>query len=280
MARTPIVAAIALIGFVVAASASAAVLTATDTATLAPAGDRTGAIVVKCSGNRDAISGGFETEYRLGDPTSPEILMTTFRHNRSSWFSEGLNEGASPGVLTGYSYCAKLDHPLRITFAPSTIAGSPATLTTRATCTQGTAVSGGFVGELNFGGGRITVVPYALRRATKIAWEVTAANVGLDPGGLTAYVVCAKADPGELRVKAVRAEASMVPQGSGAAGSATAQCKAGQRVISGGFEAASYATGVVVQTSKKVGNRGWRVAAYSQVPSTAPLAAIAYCVAA
>ncbi len=234
----------------------------------------------KCGSGRTAISGGFETQFDRGDSASPAIAVVSFRRDRNSWFSEGSAINGQPGALTVYAYCAKAD--VRSSFVASELAGG-ATGNAEARCSRGDlAVAGGFVGEQNIGPGLTRVIAHGLRRVSRSAWRVSAGNIGANPGGLTAYVVCASGELGNTRLKQIRTRQTLAipPDGLGATATAVARCAQGQRVVAGGFEAPPFATGVVVHASRRQGERRWVVEASSQTASTGTVTSFAYCAAA
>jgi hypothetical protein len=268
MARPALLAALILSTLVAPASAGKSFSTASDTTTVV---GPQGFAKPVCPGGKTPVSGGFEAEFRIGDPAAPAILVTTSRRDQRAWFFAAENQGPGAGTLTGYAYCTSDE--VSISFQPLVVPGLTAAVTNTADCRKGTvALSGGYVSE------HASIVPYALGRASKRAWAVSATNLGTSEGGLTAYVVCSSRKLADLKLKAVRADAPLAASGSGSTATATANCRAGQRVVSGGFEAPSRASGVLVHRSMRVGKRGWQVAASAQTPAGGTVTAFAYCI--
>lgn len=223
--------------------------------------------LAKCKSGT-AIAGGFELASRIGDPAPPQMSLTTFRRDRDSWYLNAINYGAGGGDVTTYAYCARID--VTISFVAKRAPGP--ILENSARCPRGKiALSGGFVLDTGHD------VPYALRRTSKRSWSAASTNPGAAEAGLTAYVVCAKQDS-KLRPKQVRAVVPLAPSGAGATATAMASCPAGRRVLSGGFEVPTFADGVLVHDSKRIGDRSWEVSASSQTPATGSVVAYAYCV--
>ncbi len=222
----------------------------------------------KCGGGATSVAGGFELAYRIGDPAPPQMSLTTFRRDQDAWFLNAINYGPGGGDVTTYVYCARLE--VSISFVAKRAPGT--VLENSAKCPRGKlALSGGFVLDTAHN------VPYALKRTSKRSWSVASTNPGGAEAGLTAYVVCAKKASG-LRLKQVRAVVPLAPSSSGATATAVASCPAGSRVLSGGFEVPTFASGVLVHDSKRVGDRSWEVSASSQTPAMGSVVSYAYCV--
>jgi hypothetical protein len=223
----------------------------------------------QCPGNRTAVAGGFELEFRIGDPLPPVIYPTTFRRDFDAWFMGVSNFGPGSGAVTTYAYCARIE--VSVAFLARRATGQ--VLETTARCpSRKPALSGGFVLET------VGDVPFALARKSRSAWTAAATNPAGNEAGLTAYVVCAKGPDADLRVKEVDTSADLAPSLGGASATAVARCPAGTRVLSGGFEAPTFASGVLVHESRRVSRRSWRVSASSQTPATGTLGAHVYCV--
>jgi hypothetical protein len=269
MARLLVIATFLTLALAVEASAGRFLSSESETQTVPPGNGVQGAQEAerpKCTGSRTAVSGGFETEFRMGDPAAPALHLTTFRRDADAWFLSAINFGSGGGYLTAYAYCAKLD--VSISFVAKRATGP--LLETSATCPSGRiALSGGLNTD------NVRNVPYALSRSSKRTWTAAASNPSANEAGLTAYVVCAR-DKGVARPRPIRAEAPLEPSGGGATATAVATCPVGTDVLSGGFEAPP-ADGVLVHMSKRAGKRTWEVQASSQTPATGTLVAFAYC---
>jgi hypothetical protein len=136
----------------------------------------------QCPGNRTAVAGGFELEFRIGDPLPPVIYPTTFRRDFDAWFMGVSNFGPGSGAVTTYAYCARIE--VSVAFLARRATGQ--VLETTARCpSRKPALSGGFVLET------VGDVPFALARKSRSAWTAAATNPAGNEAGLTAYVVCA-----------------------------------------------------------------------------------------
>ncbi|HEY8001903.1 MAG TPA: hypothetical protein VID76_08190 [Solirubrobacterales bacterium] len=223
----------------------------------------------RCRNGATAVSGGFQTEFRIGDPASPSIYPTTFRRDASKWYVSAVNYGTGPGAMTSYVYCAKLE--VSIAFVAMRAAGT--VLENTARCPRGrVALAGGYVLDTAH------EAPFALARSSRRAWTARAANPGGGEAGLTAYVVCGKPKQTGLRPTEVSVDVPFAAAGSGASATALPTCPAGRLALSGGFEAPSSADGVIVHESLRVGKRSWEVRASSQTPVAGTLTAFVYCV--
>jgi hypothetical protein len=227
-----------------------------------------------CEAGTTAVAGGFETQFDPANPLTPRIATAGSRRSGRVWYSTSLNRGGSSGTLTTFAYCR--DERIRLSFEKTAVAGGVAEATLGARCTNGTtAVSGGFYGELNVGGPTTQVIAHSSRRVGRRSWEVTAGNLGGDPGGLLSFVYCRD---GEALKRAT--ETALV--GGGAPGftvaDVVARCKRGMRAISGGFDAPpAIGDQALLLASRKAGKRAWLVRVAIALPEGAPVTAYAYC---
>jgi hypothetical protein len=221
--------------------------------------------IPRCPGEKTAVSGGFLTEYRPGDPSTPSVIPTVFRRAQNKWYAGYANFGPTGGAVTTFVYCLKTE--VKISFVPMRAAGP--TLSNSARCRSGdVALAGGFVLD--------TATPvFDLRRASKREWTVSVANPAATEAGLSAYVVCGKPKKTGLRPSSFSAEAPFVAAGTGSTATARAYCPVGSTPVSGGF---SVPPGVVVHESRQYGTRRWSVTASSATPISGNLTAYAYCV--
>jgi hypothetical protein len=272
MVRAVLIAAVLSVAFVGAAAATR-VGEVSETLTLGPGSAESGnqrSELPRCGGKKTAVAGGFELEFRLGDPAAPVLHPTTFRRDQDGWYLNAINYGPGAGAVTTYAYCAGLD----VTSSFFAKRGAGPVLESSAKCRRSgsVALSGGFV--LDTG----KDVVYAMSRSSKRAWSFAATNPGAGEAGLTAYVVCLDPSAPKLRLRTVRAEAPLAPTLGGATATAVARCPADGRVLSGGFDAPTFADGALVHESRRVGTRAWEVSASSQTPAAGTLVAYAYCV--
>ena len=273
MVRAVLVAAVLSVVFAAAATPAGSRSTVSETQTIPASSGSTGSQLSElpeCRGQTTAVAGGFELDFRLGDPSSPVLSPTTFRRDRDAWYLNAINYGPGSGEVTTYAYCAKLE--VTISFFAKRAVGP--VLESSAKCRRrgSVALSGGFVLDTGHD------VVYAMSRSSKRAWSFAATNPAGGEAGLTAYVVCVKQSAADRRLQTVRAEAPLAPSLGGATATAVARCPARRRAISGGFDAPTFADGVLVHESKRVGTRAWEVSASSQVPAAGALVAYAYCV--
>ena len=156
-----------------------------------------------------------------------------------------------------------------------------------ARCKSGsTAISGGFKGEFDAAGvpsgNSPQMLVYESRRRRDRGWTGSAYNVGAT-GELTSYVGC-RAQGAKTSSKA-RTVAGTPFMGTTRTGAATATCRAGTKVISGGFDNPDFRwTGdyensnrIVPYISRKSGPRSWTVEAANGGGADGTLVAYAYC---
>lgn len=268
--------AIAAIGGIWIATASAAKLTTKAVTTAVAPGDFALANA-KCGAAKTAISGGFEVAFEPLLPAfTPIVLPAGTRRFDRIWQARGLHVGGGAGSITSFAYCR--DDQIRSHFERVTVAGNAPTAQVASRCPKGTTVlSGGAYGELNTGGTRTIVVPNTSRRVGKRTWEVRASNAGGMEGGLHAFVYCHKGDA--LRTR--RAEASV--SGTGVdygTVEVTAECKAGERFVSGGYDGSGWVTNeLLIHAAHRVGKRRWSVSGSTRQPTPAQITSYAYCAA-
>ncbi|HXE99978.1 MAG TPA: hypothetical protein VN458_06500 [Solirubrobacterales bacterium] len=129
-----------------------------------------------------------------------------------------------------------------------------------AACGPGrTAVSGGFFAPLTEFGPAMVALD-STREGSR-AWRLRARNLGGD-GTATAYVYCARNDPG-----LVTRSAQFTVPGGGNRGGGSAQCQSGQEAVAGGFDSPDAST--YLMASRRTDARTWRVAVYN--PGGGPL---------
>jgi hypothetical protein len=209
----------------------------------------------RCGQGTKAVSGGFEAELDLSGP-SPVFLMSESRRSGGrEWTSSGFNAG-DPGDLTSFAYCR--DQKLKTRSKTIEVdAGELDSVTAR--CRQDEkAFSGGFAGEeIEVGTTSPVFYPVESLKQGKREWRVAAYNGGSEEGDLTAYVHCRTG-------KGVKTKQADETLSANEFDSAEARCSRKQRVVSGGFDHDSNwtTTASYGMESKKVGKRGWEVAAF------------------
>jgi hypothetical protein len=149
-----------------------------------------------------------------------------------------------------------------------------------ATCKQGQkAISGGFEQpdfDPAFNAGAFQF--YESRREAGREWTASAANYGDGSGTLVSYAYCLDAK----RLKE-RSGSVLIPGFTGAespTGTATATCKAGEKVIAGGFDNGDFVieeVELLAYSSHKQGKRSWSASAVNYDNDPGTLTAYAYC---
>jgi hypothetical protein len=153
-----------------------------------------------------------------------------------------------------------------------------------AECPKGrTAVAGGFASPGFDPNGGPTIGRLGFKHAGRGGIETRGYNFGDATGDLASFAYCALHDHG-FRVKSAHTQIE-----PGALGSAIAECPARTRAVGGGFDATRISgpdgPGVLTLTSKRQGERRWKVAGLNIPPDGGPgtagtLTAYAYCEAA
>jgi hypothetical protein len=146
------------------------------------------------------------------------------------------------------------------------------------------AVSGGFAAPgFNPSSGEATVGRLGSKSANKHGIETRALNFGSTAGDLVSFAYCALHDHG-LRLRSATTRLEPFTQGS-----AVARCPRGTEALGGGFGTwkfdPSQGPQVLTLTSKRTGERGWKVVGINLPPNSGPgqagtLVAHAYCEAA
>jgi hypothetical protein len=146
-----------------------------------------------------------------------------------------------------------------------------------------TAVSGGFAAPGFNPNAGPTVARLGSKSADKRGIETRALNFGNVSGDLVSFAYCALHDHG-LRVKSATTRVEPSTKGS-----AVARCPRGTEAVGGGFGTwkfdPSQGPQVLTLTSKRTGERGWKVVGVNFPPNSGPghagtLVAHAYCEAA
>jgi hypothetical protein len=227
-------------------------------------------VTAKCKRGTKAVAGGFDSEIDLGGgPTEAIIPYMSRAEGGREWSSAGYNV-SEPGELTSFAYCR--DQKIKRRSSETTLsAGETDTVTAR--CPRGTKVaSGGFDNpDFSISGPSATAIfPFASLKTGKREWTVSARNLGDASGDLVAQVNCHE----RKGLKTADEDLSITSSG---VHDVVAECAAGRRVVSGGFDySLEPSLGAFVFASHKVGKREWEVEALDLV-EPATLTAYAYC---
>jgi hypothetical protein len=225
-------------------------------------------VTAKCKRGTKAVSGGFESEIDLGGPTEAIIPYMSRAEGGRKWTSAGFNL-SQPGELTSFAYCRDQKVKRR---AEETTINVFETDTVTARCPRGTKVaSGGFDNpDFNVNGTTIAIFPTESKKVGKREWTVTGTNLGTTAGELVAQVNCHE----RKGLKTAEEDLSITSSG---VHDVVAECAAGRRVVSGGFDySLQPSEEAFVFSSHKVGKRSWEVEALDLV-DPATLTAFAYC---
>lgn len=268
------VAVLLAIGVIVSIATAGAAKLTTKTVTTSVAPGDFALANARCGPRRTAVSGGFETAFSPELPATPIILAAEGRRFDRIWQARGLHYAGDAGSITSFAYCR--DAEIRSSFEPVTVPGNATAAEVRSRCPQGrTIVSGGVYGELNRGGSKTIVVPNTSRRVGKRTWEARASNAGGMEGGLRAFAYCHKGKALKPRKAADVVSGTGVEYGTV---EVVASCRAGERVVSGGYDAPGWVTSeVLIYASRKLGKRRWSVSAATRQASAAQVTSYAYC---
>jgi len=236
-----------------------------------------GSVGATCPSGTSVVSGGFASEFSDPPVNFPFIeLDASQRSGRRSWTSSGFNDGNAAGDLRSFAYCR--DQTLR---AVRTTVPAPVgqLVTATAKCPRGTKVISGGVEASPIDTVGDTPVLYVSesRRAGKRKWETSAFSDGNEAGELTATASCDKAR--KPRARSVSTTLSDVPPNT-PFDSATARCKRGERVVSGGFGSPDDSGSATPRfmASKRAGRRGWKVSGfYGNIGAPIEITSYAYC---
>jgi hypothetical protein len=146
-----------------------------------------------------------------------------------------------------------------------------------AKCPRGSeAISGGFASpgfDPTLGGGP-RLFHFTSKRGGDRKWKTRSHNFGGESGKLKSIAYCDTSEPNlkvETKTKAVDAQSN---------GSATAKCPSGSEAISGGWAPKGPIADdeeLFAWESRRKGDRKWKVSAFNNANTSAPLAAYAYC---
>jgi hypothetical protein len=225
-------------------------------------------VTAKCKKGTKAVSGGFDSDFDAGGPTEAILPYMSRAEGGRKWTSAGFNLG-QPGELTSFAYCR--DQKIKRRTEDTSLSFAE-TDTVTATCPQGTKVaSGGFDNpDFVLNGTNIAIFPNESKKTGKREWTVSGRNLADDPGDLVAQVNCHER-------KGLKTFDETLSINSPGAHDVEAECGAGRRVVSGGFDySLPPSEGAFVFSSHKVGKREWEVEAVD-FDNPATLTAYAYC---
>jgi hypothetical protein len=234
-----------------------------------------GTATASCKQGEKVVSGGFTTPDFNVDLTLGARITAyeSYKGGRREWTVSARNDTATEGTLTAYAYCRK-GKGTRTKSESVEVAPFPAEGSATASCGKGRkVVSGGSMSPgYDYKGFSGSVHPYESRKQGPRKWVASGNNRSSLAGTLIAYAYCRKG-------KGLKTVSESTQIQTDAAGTATARCKRGHRVVSGGFDVPDFDTfGPVVRVyeSRKVGRRKWRASAIGFfAPGT--LTAYAYC---
>jgi hypothetical protein len=273
--RVALLSALALLCIAGLAAAGKRLQTRSDTEQVAV--DQRGVVKAKCRQGTKVVSGGFAAEFSDPPVNFPFIeLDTSRRSGERTWRTSGFNDGNAAGELTSFAYCR--DQGI-VSVRDTVSAPVGDFVTATAKCPRGTKViSGGLEGSpIDLVGTTPVLYISESRRAGKRTWEGSAHSNGNEPGHLTAVANCGKAPKPGTRIASTTLSdtAPNTPFDS-----VVARCGGNQRAVSGGFGSPDDSGEATPRfmTSKKVGRRGWKVAAfYGSIGAPIEITAYAYC---
>jgi hypothetical protein len=224
-----------------------------------------GAVAAKCKKGSEAVSGGFDNPNF--DPTffmpSPGTEAAIFnfasaRQGPREWEAAGQNSGDGAGELDAFAYCDKSEPGLKakskvVSLQPDVLGSGSVK------CGKNkVAVSGGYASVDPLPG----FGPLASKRAGKRKWKVKAYGA-IAPSELIVFVYCDKSKP-KLKTKS-----ASVSVAANEDGTATAKCKKGSNLVSGGFNGPDAApdepTGAAIYPyeSRRTGERKWTASGWN-----------------
>jgi hypothetical protein len=232
--------------------------------TVGPSPD-SGAVAAKCKKGSEAVSGGFDNpdfdpEFFMPSPETEAAIFNfaSVRQSPRKWEAAGQNSGDGAGELGAFAYCDKSEPGLKA--KSKVVALQPDVLGSGSVkcAKKRVAVSGGYASVDPLPG----FGPLASKRAGKRKWTVKAYGA-IAPSELIVFVYCDKTKP-KLKTKS-----ASVSVAANEDGSATARCKKGSSVVSGGFDGPGAApdepTGDAIYPyeSRRTGKRKWTASGWN-----------------
>jgi hypothetical protein len=244
--------------------------------------DGSATATAKCKRGEKVVSGGFDADFDSNDTTV--VLFESRKTGGRKWTASAGNRDTGSAQLNTFAYCSESLGGLKTRSAQTTIPESffpdASSGTATATCKKGErVVSGGFDGPYDPTAASGVILPYESRKQGRRRWTVSATSYGQGAGTLTALAYCSES-VGRLKTKS---RSTTLPAGKGFdIDSVSAQCKQGQKVISGGFDSEFGSDffsepQILPFVSRKHGGRKWTVVAFDNAFGSGDLTAYAYC---
>ena len=257
--------------------------TRTASTTVGPSPDAS-STAAKCPRGKKVISGGFNNP-GFADLTSGSPGLFAYASHKSRgrrWTVAAQNDNNGAGTEKAFVYCGNADS-LSTRWVSATVPNMGTrhrTLTAR--CPRGSqAISGGFDNPGFTEDGGAGFFPFVSKQYRLRGWRVSVELFRPAPATLKVFAYC-RASGG---VQTRSASATVATTGSQTA-SATASCKPGERLISGGysttseqFPGGSIGPDLWYYGSHKSGRRGWKVSAFHNggAVEDGRFKALAYC---
>jgi hypothetical protein len=237
----------------------------------------------KCSPGERVVSGGFDNP-GFGDTTPGKPGLFAYASHRSSrreWTAAAQNDNDGVGKLVVFAYCRRTGS-LEARSASATVPSNGTQHgTATARCPSGSqAISGGFDNPGFSTDGGAGFFPYVSKRSGGRGWRVSVELFRPAPAKLRVLVYCSATEG--VKERSASAE---VPATSSFTATATAQCKPGERLLSGGYATTSveFPGGAIgpdlwYYRSRKSGRHGWTVSAFDNGGAAGgTFQALAYC---
>ena len=270
--RTPI-AAVVLVGLLLAAAVALASGTKTASKTVAlHAAARADATCG--AGKRPQLAGFSTTLQNLGPYVHPRALTIGGRTVHASAANEqGPAATDGPGKVTAFAYCGSGQLAGKAAAWKTLPPGSRSSVA--AQCPKGTSVAaGGFRADIAPSGHGAAVYVDGLERVSARRWRASGINDGSAAGKLEARAYCTAGSP---QLTTVTHSVQVPPRESR---TVTATCPKGTSLALGGVRSQHYGSGygeLQLSSMRRTGSRGWRVGALKFEFVVGKLTAIAYC---
>jgi hypothetical protein len=249
----------------VAVAAGAALQTRSASKTVGPTPDAASRSA-KCPRGTRVVSGGFDNPgFDDLTPGNPGIFAyASHRSPHRKWTVGAQNDNDGAGKMVAFAYCRNtrsLKARSASTTVPNTGAGHGGTT---ARCPTGLrAVSGGLDNPDFTTDGGAGFFPYVSKKVGRRGWNVKVELYRPAPAKLRVFVYC------RARGVKTRSVSSIVPSTGSQAATATAKCRRGETLISGGyattsseFDGGGSGPDLWYYSSHKAGRRGWTVSAF------------------
>jgi hypothetical protein len=268
----------ALLAFGVGAAAASGLQTRTASITVAPI-PAFGTATPACSKGKKVVSGGFDNPgFNYGAGGAALFPYSSHKSGGRTWTVSAQNGNLASGTLIAYAYCKKGGGTTTRSASTTVPSGPPGVATATARCPSGQKAIAGGVDNPGFSQGSLPhFLPYISVKSGGRSWTVAAANLSPSPQTLTTFVYCRKGKG--LKTRSGNATAG----GAGSdVGTATAQCKSNEILVSGGYSNPIenlFPAGPSFRyySSHKLGSRGWTVSAYNEGSTAGTFTAFAYC---